>query len=589
MSEQLYPFEKNRYYHGKMLTSADFRAEQRYIDNKRMFLNQMVLGKGVLCGLSVRMLNEKALLIESGAALDGMGREIIIPKNIVKKLTTLEKGKEVSDGWMGLYLRRVEEETQPVCVVNHDEEYENNRIQESYEFFFSQIARKKEKTETESDFFREVQIFECEDYIIRARIPSYVCRETWVRISFEVEKMSDEERELSFTGTLKLPAFLSAEGTQDLTVSLTDIHIKRGEKEVYDYWLYTRDAEFDSTSLIWEKDTVAAEIDGEQVPFEEKKEIVVRLSEYTPEELVQWETGQITLEERNQESCKEAVRLADILLTYEDKEFVISDMREAGTDKYIVTPATERRRNEYLSYYMDGGEPEYNVAVSKKETDEKSRGREELCSFIRGGTLEIPLDLKMRKGKICYSEEIIHGLGPGNVYVDVGMCEPEDTAGRKKSTDAVVYGDNSLFADRSLRKTCAQTAVKVFRSRGSFQVAARLTGEQNSIVLPLCWTAIRIPDAAPAAAEKDEMQIIPETPTVRLAKGERHYFAVRFRNMAPCSLHYELLDADGGEIGPDGIYTAPAKIGIYEIRISCMEYRGVCTYVYAVVGGKNEP
>ena len=40
-NNQIYPFERNRYYPGKMLTSADFQAEQNYFNNKRRFLNNM--------------------------------------------------------------------------------------------------------------------------------------------------------------------------------------------------------------------------------------------------------------------------------------------------------------------------------------------------------------------------------------------------------------------------------------------------------------------------------------------------------------------------------------------------------------------
>ena len=38
----LFPFERNRYYSGKMLTSADFAAEQEYGNNKRRFLNNLM-------------------------------------------------------------------------------------------------------------------------------------------------------------------------------------------------------------------------------------------------------------------------------------------------------------------------------------------------------------------------------------------------------------------------------------------------------------------------------------------------------------------------------------------------------------------
>lgn len=43
-NNQLLPFERNRYYVGKLLTSADFQAEQAYNNHKRRFLNEMMFG-----------------------------------------------------------------------------------------------------------------------------------------------------------------------------------------------------------------------------------------------------------------------------------------------------------------------------------------------------------------------------------------------------------------------------------------------------------------------------------------------------------------------------------------------------------------
>lgn len=65
-NRQLLPFERNRYYVGKLLTSADFQAEQAYFNNKRRFLNQMMFGSGIICGLSVYSLDDPAETHSSG-------------------------------------------------------------------------------------------------------------------------------------------------------------------------------------------------------------------------------------------------------------------------------------------------------------------------------------------------------------------------------------------------------------------------------------------------------------------------------------------------------------------------------------------
>ena len=87
---QLYPFERNRYYPKKRLSSADYIAEQAYFNNKRRFLNGLMYGSGIVCGLGVFSLDDLSLLVESGVAIDGMGREIVVETSDVKKLSALE-------------------------------------------------------------------------------------------------------------------------------------------------------------------------------------------------------------------------------------------------------------------------------------------------------------------------------------------------------------------------------------------------------------------------------------------------------------------------------------------------------------------
>ena len=77
-NSELLPFNRNRYYKGKMLTSLDFEAEQLYMNNKRRFINQMLGGSGIVCGLNVISLDDLSIMIESGVAVDDAGREIVV-------------------------------------------------------------------------------------------------------------------------------------------------------------------------------------------------------------------------------------------------------------------------------------------------------------------------------------------------------------------------------------------------------------------------------------------------------------------------------------------------------------------------------
>jgi hypothetical protein len=72
--------ERNNFYYGKLMDVAQFEKEQRYFNRKRLLLNRLVLGSGVVCGLNVVPGANGHIRIEPGAALDELGREIIVPE-----------------------------------------------------------------------------------------------------------------------------------------------------------------------------------------------------------------------------------------------------------------------------------------------------------------------------------------------------------------------------------------------------------------------------------------------------------------------------------------------------------------------------
>ncbi|BDF34682.1 hypothetical protein CE91St62_27450 [Lachnospiraceae bacterium] len=588
MSDRPYPFEKNRYYYGKMLTSADFQAEQRYHDSRRMFLNQLVLGTGVLCGLGVRALDERTLLIESGAAVDGAGRDIVVPGETVKKLAAFEGYDSLTKSTAMLYLKHKEEAVQPVCVVNRraeQEEYEDNRIRETYEFFLADCPEEEKKGETE-EFFAEMVLLDGSDYKVSLKMPAVVCKGRHVRLTLHIKNLSGSEGAVTVKGRLRLPAFLTADGAQELWIRQEEVVLQSGETKRQDYWLYTNEVEYGTTSILWDEEASGIFLDGDEAKCQPKPELALQLTERAPLELVRWNVGRRNLEEKSQGTGETAVCLARIAIADAVHDHILEEVEESDVKRYIPLPQTEDICSEYLDCFSYDGRDIVQPAYAQRREEEVVPVQEEPV-LVRGGTLEIPLGLKQKKGKVYCSEEVLHGLGPGPVYVDVGILNVGDGAGRGSTGDTVIYGESGLFEGGSARGISAQTSVKVYESRGSFQVAARLTGEQNTIVLPLRWTAVRIPARPEQGEENKAMQIIPDTPTVRLPPGEKHYFSVRFKNMEPCTLTYELMDEGGGEVGPDGIYTAPARCGIYEIRICCREYKKVCTYVYAVVGGKE--
>lgn len=589
------PFERNRYYYGKMLTTPDFRAEQMYMNHKREFLNRVVLGTGVLCGLGVHNLDDLSILVESGAAIDPSGREIVVDSPVVTGLSALEGYREDAEV-LSLCLRFRERETQPVYAVNRKEdqqEYENNRIVEEYELFLKE--RENTKAAVESEFFVETELACDKDYRVILRMPAYVCKGRMVKISIEAEKLSARQQMFAFECEMQMPLFQAKDGERKLFISETQQPFCKGEKRKWEYWINTDYTDVNETSIVVKKKR------------SEDIEIPLFLADESPETLIGRVLGTPGLEIRQADQNGEYVSLADVYLTHTKCACVISRIEETAVKKYILVPADEEKRTEYRGFYGETCEihelsKKQSLPVSCEDKDKKKRdavdegnnkdaGSVQNLPVMSGGTLEIALDQKMKKNAVCFSEEISHGLGPGSVYVAVGVDIPEEGAHVVKKTRSTIYGDADLFS-REKGAAAVRTAVEVCEERGSFRAAVQFVGEQNTVLLSMHWIAVRLPEERRQASAKEmyegEPELVPESVTVELRPREKHFFNVKFKNMDPCVLRYELTEDKSGKINEDGTYTAPLKTGVYEICISCRDNPQICTYVYAVVGGSAD-
>ena len=195
------PFERNRYYAGKMLTSSDFLAEQTYNNNKRRFLNQTVVGSGIICGCGVFCLDDLSVLVESGAAIDSMGREIVIENSVVKKLSAITGFEALRTNQAMLCVRYKEDDVHAVYTVNRQEgesEYEYNRVTEGYELFLMDEEEAEQEIEMDTEFFAGSPILDTPDYTVSFRMPTTVCCDRYVKLELVIIKKSDRECHLDY-------------------------------------------------------------------------------------------------------------------------------------------------------------------------------------------------------------------------------------------------------------------------------------------------------------------------------------------------------------------------------------------------------
>ncbi len=591
---QIYPFERNRYYPKKRLSSADYQAEQDYFNNKRRFLNGLMYGSGVVCGLGVFSLDDLSILVESGVAIDGLGREVVVESSDVKKLSALSGFESLRSNSAMLCLRYHEEPVHKVYAIESadpEKEFQYNRVKEDYELFLMDSEDIMESFEMDTEFLTRGDLMVSDHYRIEYTMPATVSRGRLVKARLTVTKLTDVPVRLTYRGVLQTPAFLTENGNNEIDVDLLDIDLQQGESICFDYWLKTLATAAAETNIILLTGSAAGYENDRAIPVPANFTIKVLLSDMAPRTLVSREIGRMNLEMKNIGSQEDYIPLAKLKLVRTDSAYIIEDVIESGVKKYVSAPSQDMRRGDYMDYFLK--EAEFSAgrengsvgkSTSAEERDYYGSGME-----VATGTLEIPLGENARKGDVRYSGEIMHGLGKGNVYVEVGYeyLREDETVGT--NTKSTIYGNPDIFANDQRTVVDAETAVRVLNDKGSFVVGARLLKNVDYLVLTFRWVAIKFPAGNDLGLKEDftGKSISPETPTVRMGTKENHYFGVRYNNMDKVSVTYELTETGSGEITADGIYTAPAKPGVYEIRIYCTDMPVVCTYAYAIVEKKG--
>jgi hypothetical protein len=547
-------------------------------------------GSGIVCGMSVVSLDDLSILVESGVAIDGAGRTVVIDNSVVKKLSAVDGFDSLSSNNATLCLRYNEQPAHTVYSAVHtdsDKEYEYNRITEGYELYLVDTDELGADFKMESEFLAHESLFTSKNFRAELIIPNTVCKGRNVKMIVRIRKKSAEDVALDYHCVLQVPGFETSDGGHDVDVDVKGLRLSKGEVWEKEFWMSVQNLEATETNVILQSGSADGSEDGNVISVDGNFSLRVVVENTDPLKLVTRQLGMMSLEMQSVGDSEDFIRLAQLQLVRTDSAYVIEEVKEKGVKKYISVPARDLDRGEYLDFFEKSVDirnvPAVSTQAPAKETYERpNRGIEYASGF-----LEIPLGYDAREGDICYSGEIIHGLGKGNVYVEVGyeyLSEDETLGKNAKST---IYGNSRLFQQSGIAKV--DTAVKVLNDKGSFVVAAQLMEDANLLVLTYRWVAIKFPSGTDVKEMKfDKNQSISaETPTFVMGPKENHYFGVLYHNMDPVSISYELTEPASGEISADGIYTAPSKEGVYEIRIYCTDSQMISTYAYAIVKKKE--
>ena len=575
-NRKLVPFERNRYYTGKMLTSADFKLEQNYMNNKRRFVNSVMFGYGIARGLKVIGLDSTTIKVEKGVAVDGTGREIVVMDDCIRKLSSINGFEDTVSDNVFLYIEYSEKEIQPVYAASAGKnENEFNRILEGYEMFISddrpeQILDSQvllvEKVLAQTDFFT-----------LSFVIPDSVCAGMKLRADF-ILQCNDTDAcngiEVEYNASVQFPSFLSDNNRHDESVEIKQT-LHRGKSYRKTIWLYVPDVKEGTSEIIIKSSLAECLEDKKNIKSEDVMQ-KIKIYRTNPRMLV---NGIIARSSGNVHA-QDRVCIASIRIKRKEKSCEISAIKNIGC--CMELPSDNYTRELLLDYYKEYDKNEKAAdknLYARADVTEAERPR---SSDMTTGIAEIVIGGKLKKGEVRFSDEIAHGIGLGNVYISLGKIVSDFS--RKYET--IIIGEQGIFDDDSDNVECA---VKLINGKGSFVIGIRAKRDIECSIYKIRWYAIDFTcevrnSQIPFTADK---RIVVETPSLVVAPGEQCFFNVHYNNMEPCKLGYELTQRGTGYISEEGVYTAPDRDGVYEIRIYSVNDPAISTYAYAIVKRKE--
>ncbi len=567
-----FPFERNRYFYGKLLTVRDFEVEQRYHCTKRELLNRLVHGAGVVCGLGVTASDESTLMIESGMALDYQGREIVVPEALFRKLPMLE-GQETLAGKKDAYLclSYAEEDVEPVnatgAEVGAQRQFDLTR--EGFRLFLTAEPPAYQSLLETAGRENVSVLYQSDELILVLSVPAILCAGEEFQVQVLVVKNEKTP-----------PVQLSLEGENTFAESDNGrIHLSWRESREEKRCVYTVDFPLRCKSL--------SDVDSRLFPG--SCELNVELGSHHYKNYLEVPAAVHLC--RDQEECRlRRMRLDDLSRHLRGRDLPLylaklelihsaggvfvggvtslpfqQSIKKEGAAKGDgtgdLTVTTSVRSLEY--WQKPDVKAVYQPSTGALHLDFGIPSPEQYDYAVAHGTVDLTMPGGIRVNSRVLSQEIAHGLGVGAVDVRLSV-EFQD---KEREETALLCGNSEVFKHKSIKSAppWVEAAALVYPERGTMRIGLWLHDTVDGNLIRVHYFAQK--------PERDTSRILSQrrvsltvTPEFsRLGCREKLQFQAEVVGSEDQSVVWSVKEENGGDIDHNGLYQAPELPGTYEI------------------------
>lgn len=565
-----FPFERNRYFYGKLLSVEDFETEQKYFNDKRRTINRFLFGSGVVCGLNVVEVDDESISVERGLALDFAGREIVLDEPAVRKITELEGyGNGQEEGFYYLCLEYQEEATELMHNVTGAagrNSSEFNKYREGYRLFVTQEEPEREIYSPARLYEERTTVYQGQEIQIVQVLPKFL--EMGQDTALRVEITYTGQQKFSFEYELEL-VFLTNGESNRVRVAFEKNEPGMGGKYQLEIPLKTACVSNVQAQASLVKDSFRLKIGRKTYSDVESCISQASVNDLDDYEALQVEYYKTAMDYIVGNTFHQGIYLARIYVVRAGNICLIERIEQLPFDQKIMHTEISTA---VIQKLVEDVRKLKEVKLLEKENQKEKDGEKPL----RATYGEILFDVEhMRPGEMLYSDEIVHGLGFEPVTIELGY----EVDHGFDSDSRILFGDATVFQGQD--GFTASLGARLMPAEGTFEVGLKILKNNGAKQVRVHWTALRNETRKSEPVKKKRIFIQPDNPNVFV--GDSLVFTAAFEGFTDDRLKWTVKDRNGGVIDKTGKYTAPETEGIYQIAVSSVAYPEVQVSTFVIV------
>lgn len=572
-----FPFDRNQYYYGKLLTEQDFIQEQRYMNDKRRLHNRFLHGVGVAAGFQVVEVDEKSISVEAGLALDFAGREIVSDTPVIRKLSTIDGFETVMENRRGDYvylcLEYDEQDKMPAYNAAGGRDFRTDKIdydksREGYRLYLTDREPDKVSLTVDSLMYSRTILYQDSQLTVIQKYPKFVQANEEFEMTVTVENKGNPAMvSLNFTEELS-GVFCGGRGSMEADVEETVL--QRAGKAEKTYRLKALDLKEGEAEFKISPQRFCLRYGTEEKKLSSEKGFSIPVVCRDRISQVKEQFFQEAMVEAVRDNYPQGIYLSRIYLIKTEDAYVIDRVENMPFDQYVyssclIMSITELLRQEIKNLEKQKSSLDSGVVLEKKDRAPKeTEGRQWKTAQ---GTVKINLGVGGKRGQRFFSHEIFHGLGLGPVHIELSLQEE----------DMLYSGSSEVFEQMGIR---AEIAARADMAKGSFVIGLRLLEASSSQDAVIHWKAVMAEQEEEGDKEK-RIYILPGKLEMRVR--ESCYLEAVCEGMPGTQVLWSTAGNNQGFISQDGMYTAPNMPGVYEVTAECQGAPEIKASLFVVV------